>query len=57
MYYNEDGPIFRGNVLPDQPEFLSFTSCFSEDKLIGLGMPFLLAIFGRCMPGKYCNDY
>ena len=27
---NEDEPIFRGYVPPDQPEFLlSFTSCFS----------------------------
>ena len=27
---NEEEPIFRRYVLPDQPEFLlSFTSCFS----------------------------
>ena len=37
---NDDEPIFRGHVLPDQPEYLlSFTSCFSKDKLIGLEMP------------------
>ena len=59
LFGNEDEPIFRGYVLPNQPEvWLSFTSCFSYDKVIGLGMPlFLLAIFGKCTPGKHCNDY
>ena len=23
---------------------------------MGLGMPLLLAIFGKCTPGHYCND-
>ena len=39
---NEDEPIFRGYVLPDQHEFLViFYKCFSKDKLIGLEMPLL----------------
>ena len=39
---NEDKPIFRGYVLPDQPEFLVI---------------FILALFGKCTPGNYCDDY
>ena len=43
---NEDEPIFRGYALPNQPE------------LIGFGMPlFYLVIFGKCIPGSYCNDF
>ena len=38
--------------------WLSFTSYFSENKLIGLGnASLLLAIFSKCPSGNYCNDY
>ena len=38
--------------------WLSFTSYFSLDKLIGLlNVSFCLALFGECPSGNYCNDY
>ena len=43
---NEDKPIFRGYALPDQPELLVQAVSVNA-----------LAMFGKCMPGKYCNDY
>ena len=56
---NEDEPIFRGYVLPDQPEFLViFYKLFQlrQTHRIRNGS-FLLAIFGKCMPGNYRNVY
>ena len=55
---NEDKPIFRGYILPDQPEFfLSFTSFQLRQAHWIRNASFLLAIFGRCTPRKYCNDH
>ena len=54
---NEDEPIFRGYVLPDQSEFLViFYKLFQLTHRIR-NASFLLAIFGTCTPGNYCNDY
>ena len=54
---NEYEPIFRGYVLPNRPEFLViFYKLFQLGNWIR-NASFLLAIFGKCMPGKYCNDY
>ena len=33
------------------------TSVEIHDNLIRLGMPLYLAIFEKCTPGNYCNDY
>ena len=56
---NEDEPIFRGHVLPDQPQLLViFYKLFQLRQTHWIRNPsFLLAINGKCMPGKYCNDY
>ena len=56
---NEDEPIFRGHVLPDQPELLLiFYKLFQLRQTHWIRKPsFLLAIYGKCMLGKYCNDY
>ena len=56
---NEDEPIFRGYVLPGQPEFLViFYELFQLRQTHWIrNTSFLLAIFGKCMPGNYCNDY
>ena len=56
---NEDEPIFRGHVLPDQPELLViFYKLFQLRQTHWIRNPsFLLAINGKCMLGKYCNDY
>ena len=58
---NEDEPIFRGHVLPDQPELLViFYKLFQLRQTHGLEIPsslLLLVIYGKCMLGKYCNDY
>ena len=56
---NEDEPIFRGHVLPDQPELLViFYKLFQLRQTRWIRNPsFLLAIYGKCMLGKYCNDY
>ena len=57
LFDNEDEPKFRGQVLPDQPEFSVIFYKLFFYKLIGVGMLlFLLSIFGKCTPGKYCND-
>ena len=55
---NEDEPIFRGNV-PDQPEFLVIVSKIFQLRQTHRikNASFLLVIFGKCMPGNYCNDY
>ena len=56
---NEDELIFRGYVLPDQPEFLvTFNKLFQLKQTYWIrNVSFLLAIFGKCTPGNYCNDY
>ena len=56
---NEDEPIFRGYVLPDQPELLViFFKLFQLRQTHWIGnVSFLLAIFGKCMSGRYYNDY
>ena len=56
---NKDEPIFRGYVLPDQPEFLAiFYKLFQLRQTHWIrNASFLLAIFGKCTQGKYCNDY
>ena len=56
---NEDKPIFRGHVLPNQPEFLViFCKLFQLRQTHWIrNASFLLAIFGKCTRGKYCNDY
>ena len=56
---NEDEPIFRGHVLPDQPEILViFYKLFQSRQTHWIrNLSFLLAIYGKCMLGKYCNDY
>ena len=56
----EDEPIFRGYVLPDQPEFLViFYKVFQLRQTHWIkNASFLLAIFGKRMPDKYCKyDY
>ena len=55
----EDEPIFRGYVLPDQPEFLVvFYKLFQLRQTHWIRTAsFSLTIFGKCTPGKYCNDY
>ena len=56
---NEDEPIFRGYVLSNQPEFLViFYKLFQLRQSHWIrNASFLLAIFGKCTPRKYCNDY
>ena len=56
---NGDEPIFRGYVLPDQPEFLViFYTLFQLRQIRWTkNASFLLAKFGKCTPGKYYNDY
>ena len=56
---NEDEPIFRGHVLPDQPELLViFYKLFQLRQTHWIRNPsFLLAIYGKHMLGKYCDDY
>ena len=56
---NEDEPIFRGHVFPDQPELLViFYKLFQLRQTQWIRNPsFLLAIYGKCMLGKYCTDY
>ena len=56
---NEDEPIFRGHVLPDQPELLViFYKLFQLRQTHWIRNPsFLLAIYGKCMLGKCCNDH
>ena len=56
---NEHEPIFRGYVVPDQLEFLViFYKLFQLRQTHWIrNASFLLAIFGKCTPGKYCNDY
>ena len=55
---NENEPIFRGYVLPNQPEFLViFYKLFQLRQSHWIRNAFfLLAVFGKCTPGKYCND-
>ena len=59
MLGNEDEPLFRGCVLPDQPEFwVIFYKLFQLRQTHWIrNASFLLAIFGKCTPAKYCNDY
>ena len=58
---NKDEPIFRGHVLPDQPELLViFHKLFQLRQTHWIRNPsflLLLAIYGKCMLGKYCDDY
>ena len=56
---NEDEPIFRGHVLTDEPELLViFYKLFQLTQTHWIRYPcFLLAIYGKCMLGKYCDDY
>ena len=56
---NEDEPIFRGRVRPDQPEFLViFCNLFHLRQTHRIRIAsFLMAIFGKCTSGNYCNDY
>ena len=58
---NEDEPIFRGHVLPDQPELLViFYKLFQLRQTHWIRNSFsllLLAIHGKCMLEKYCGDY
>ena len=56
---NEDEPIFRGYVLPNQPEFLViFYKLFQLRQSHWIrNASFLLAVCRKCTPGKYCNDY
>ena len=56
---NEDELIFRGHVLPDQPERLViFYKLFQLRQTQRIRNPsFILALYGKCMLGKYCNDY
>ena len=55
----EDEPIFRGHVLPDQPECLViFYKLFQLRQTHRISnASFLLAIFGKCTPGNYCDNY
>ena len=56
---NQDEPIFRGYVLPDHSEFsVIFYKLFQlrQTHRIGNASSYQ-AIFGKCMPGNYCNDY
>ena len=52
LFDNEDVPIFRGYVLPDQPEFLVlFYKLFQLRQTLWIrNTSFLLAIFGKCSP-------
>ena len=56
---NEDEPIFQGYVLPDQPEFLvSFYKLFQSRQTHWIrNASFLLAIFGKCTPGKIIKHH
>ena len=56
---NEDEPMFRGYVLPDQPEFLViYYELFQLRQTHWIrNASFLLAIFGKRTPGDYCNGY
>ena len=56
---NEKEPIFRGYVLPDQPEVLvTFYKLFQLRQTHRIrNTSFLLVIFGKCTPGNYCDDY
>ena len=56
---NEDEPVFRGHVLPDQPKFLViFNKLFQLRQTHRIrNASFLLAIFEKCTPGDYCDDY
>ena len=56
---HEDEPLFRGYVLPDQPEFLvMFYKLFQLKQTHRIrNASFLLSIFGKCTPGNYCTDY
>ena len=53
---SEDEPIYRGCAL-DFGYLLQATSVKIHDKLIRCGMPLYLAIFEKCVPRNYCNDY
>ena len=50
---------FEDIVRPEQPEFLViFYKLFQLRQTHRIrNAPFLLAIFGKCTPGNYCNDY
>ena len=56
---NEDEPIFRGYILADQPELLVilYKLFYLRQTRRITNASFLLAIFGKCMSGNYCNDY
>ena len=56
---NEDGPLFPGYILPDQPEFVViFYELFQLRQTHRIrNASFLLAIFEKRTPGNYCNDY
>ena len=56
---NDDEPICRGYVLPNKPEFLViFCKLFQLRQSHWIrNAPFLLAIFGKCTPGKYSDNY
>ena len=56
---NEDEPIFRGYVLPDQPEFLViFYKLFQLRQTHWIKKASILpAISGKCLPGNYADDY
>ena len=56
---NEDESIFRGQVRPDQPESLViFYKLFQLRQNHRIrNASFLVAIFGKCTPGNYYNDY
>ena len=56
---NGDEPIFRGYILPDQPELLViFYKLFHLRQTHWIrNASFLLAIFGKRTPGKYCDNY
>ena len=55
---NEDEPIFRGYVLPGQPEHLViFYKLFQLRQTHRIrNASFLLAIFGECMPPGVCQE-
>ena len=56
---HEDEPIFRGYVLPDQPEVLViFYKLFQLTQTHRIrNASILMTIFWKCTPGNYCNDY
>ena len=56
---NEDEPIFRGYVLPDQLDFLViFYKLFQLRQTHWIrNASFLLAIFGKCTPRLYCDGF